>query len=212
LETGIGPGRAEVALSWLLNSPTFHDAPYRPAHVISAGFSGALDAGCQIGDVILATEVVNLHGNRWPATKPMAATELSLLQGRLLAAPHLVTDPGEKIKLGQQHAARAVDMETATVARMCSQHGVPFACVRVISDEVHTALSPCLVSLLSGGRVAPLRVLAALVASPRLAGELWMLAKHTRRAAQQLGKALAQLLATPVQSGDAATRPTPVIP
>jgi hypothetical protein len=71
---------------------------------------------------------------------------------------------------------------------------VPFGCVRAISDAMETALSPELVALLSRGRAAPGRVLAALARRPRLAGELWRLARHTRMASEQLGKALGELL------------------
>jgi adenosylhomocysteine nucleosidase len=96
--------------------------------------------------------------------------------------------------LGEKYAAQAVDMETATVARLCNQHGVPFRCLRAISDEMDTALSPRLISLLFGGRVSPLRLLAVLAASPRLIKELLRLARHTRLAGQQLDKALGQVL------------------
>jgi hypothetical protein len=85
-------------------------------------------------------------------------------------------------------------METATVARVCEQRQVPFGCVRVISDDVEEALSPRLVSLFSGGRISPMRVLFALLRSPSLAAELIRLAKQTRFAAAQLARVLGELL------------------
>jgi hypothetical protein len=88
-------------------------------------------------------------------------------------------------------------METATVARFCSRHSVPFCCLRAISDEVQTSLSPRLATLLSGGRVSLLRVLTTVIVSPRLVGELWSLARHTRSAAVQLGNALVKILTHP---------------
>jgi hypothetical protein len=71
---------------------------------------------------------------------------------------------------------------------------VPFGCVRAVSDDLHTALSPRLATLLSGGRVSPLRCLLALAGSPGLAAEMWRLAKQTRLAADNLAKALGELL------------------
>jgi hypothetical protein len=42
--------------------------------------------------------------------------------------------------------------------------------------------------------VSPVRLLAALVGNPGMAAELWRLAGATRLAADQLGKALGELL------------------
>jgi nucleoside phosphorylase len=194
LETGIGTARTAAALQWLLNQPSFGTQSVHSQYVLSAGFSGALEPSLHVGHVVLATEVLEQQGNRWSVTWPADISEISLPRGRLLTVAHLVGNPEDKRQLGHEYDALAVDMETATVARLCSQYGVPFGCVRAISDEVHTALSPRLVSLLSGGRVSALRVLAAIFASPRLVGELWVLARHTRRASQQLAKALASIL------------------
>src|SRR4051794_35107676 len=190
LETGVGPDRTAQAVSWLLSRPELERVAYRPRIVLSAGFSGALQDGLQVGDLVLATEVVDGDGNRWPTTWPgeLPAGEWRppLHRGRLLSVPRLVCSPAEKRDLGKRFDAAAVDMETATVARLCSKHGIPFGCLRAVSDSPGTALSPRLVSLLAGGRVSPLRVLAALARSPGLVPELWRLARDTRRAADQL--------------------------
>jgi adenosylhomocysteine nucleosidase len=197
LETGMGRARTEAALHWLLGWPALDGVPYRPKVVLSAGFAGALRAKQQVGDVILATEVADLEGRRWPTSWPGELTgewRPPLHRGRLLTVSGLVTRPEEKRRLGEQTEALAVDMESAVVAQLCSLQGVPFGCVRSISDDVDTTLSPQLGSVLAGERVSPWRVLAALATSPRLGVELWRLARQTRRAAEQLGTALAELM------------------
>src|SRR5207244_944886 len=70
LETGIGPARVAAAVDWLLGTPVLGNLPYRPRVVLSAGYSGALQDGYRVGDVVLATEVADLDGNRWPVTWP----------------------------------------------------------------------------------------------------------------------------------------------
>jgi adenosylhomocysteine nucleosidase len=198
LETGLGPAAVEAALTWALGSPLFGNVPYRPKLVLSAGFSGALRPGLRVGDLVLATEVNDTEGNRWPATwpgeLPPGPWRPTITRGRLLTATALVGDPAEKQALGERHDALAVDMESAAVARLCHKREVPFGCLRAISDDWDTPLSPRLVGLLQGGRVAPLRLAAALARRPALASELWLLARHTRAAARQLAGGLGGLL------------------
>jgi hypothetical protein len=71
---------------------------------------------------------------------------------------------------------------------------VPYGCLRAISDDWNTPVSPAVVRLAPDGRVSWWRLLAALVRSPRLTTELWRLAKQTRAAARQLGLGLGELL------------------
>jgi nucleoside phosphorylase len=195
LETGVGQRRATTCLEWLLSRPVVCKRPYRPSFVLAAGFSGALRNGVRVGDIILATEVVDTQGRCWPATWPgeLAAGDWPQ-RARLLTTTKLVGDPVEKRELGQASGAIAVDMEGGVIAEACTRAGVPFGCLRVISDDVSTALSPRLVTLLSGGRASALRIVAAVAQTPQLAVELWRLARHTRFAAAQLGLALSQLL------------------
>jgi nucleoside phosphorylase len=198
LETGIGPARMQHALTWLLSQPMLENVPYQPQLILSAGFSGALTAKLCVGDVLLATEVADEHGTvwpvPWPGEFPPGEWHAPLQRGRLVSLPRIVGGAAEKQALGQKSMALAVDMETATVARLCQERQIPFGCVRTISDDVHTSLSPQLISLLAQDRVSLLRALATLASSPRLISECWRLARQTRLAAQRLGQALDELL------------------
>lgn len=198
LESGLGAAATKTALDWVLERPALGNVVYRPKLVISAGFSGALQDGLHVGDVILATEVCDAAGKRWPTTwpgdLPAGPWRPPLNRGPIVAAQNLVATAAEKIALGNQTGALAVDLETAVVAEACTRHGVPFGCVRAISDDVHTPLAPDLVALLKGGRVSFARLCAAVLRSPPLLVELWRLARRTRCAAIQLGQALGELL------------------
>jgi len=198
METGVGRQRTERALEWLLSRPLLGNVAYRPRVVLSAGFCGGLRDDLRTGDVVLATEVVDESAGRWPTTwpgeLPGGRWNPPLHRGRLLTAAHLAGDPEAKRALGRQHDAMAVDMETAALARLCTAAEVPFGCVRAVLDESATPLSPRLVSLLSGGRVSPWRLAAALARSPRLVGELWQLAQRARTAGDTLGRSVGELL------------------
>lgn len=198
LETGVGVARTERALNWLLDAPKLGIVPYRPKLILSAGFAGALHGDYRVGDIILATEIADTDGQTWKTTWPMLPLEGDwqppLHRGRILSVARIIGSPDEKRALGEKHAAIAVDMESATVARRCTEHGVPFACVRAISDDSHTELLPRLASLLRDGRVDSLRLIGSVLMQPRLIGELWRLARQTTYAGDQLGKALGELL------------------
>jgi adenosylhomocysteine nucleosidase len=198
LETGVGSVAMETALQWLLNKPLFGNVPLCPKLVLSAGFSGSLRPGQRVGDVILATEVVDRDGNAWPTTwpgeLPPGEWRPPLERGRILTMPALIADPALKKSLGERYHAVAVDMESATLARLCHKHNLPFGCLRAISDDLATPLSPRLGELLRRGRVSPWRLALALMRNPLLIGELWRLAGATRLAARQLSLALGEVL------------------
>src|SRR5206468_4102730 len=75
---------------------------------------------CSVGDVILATEVLDQRGRRWPRNPEAGETgrQGSWRHGRVLSTPHMVGDPHEKRQLGERLGPVAADMESAFVARL----------------------------------------------------------------------------------------------
>lgn len=186
LETGVGFAAMETALRWCLSGPRIGDLPYRPILIFLVGFSGALYPGQRVGDLVLATEVIDKQGNRWTTCHTALLPGREITLAPVLTVTELVGDPGEKQRLRQQHDAVALDMESAVAARLCHEGNVPFACLRAISDDCKTALSPHLVELLRRGRVSMPRLGATVLRHPLLIPELMGLAANTRKAAKQL--------------------------
>src|SRR5262249_23655377 len=122
-------------------------------------------------------------------------------RGRLLTGAQLVGEPVAKRELGAQHDALAVDMESAVVAATCAKRGVPFWCVRALSDRQDMVLSKELAELIWEGRVAPWRLVKTCMRSPGIVRELWRLAGHSRHAACQLATALGELLTLTLPGG-----------
>jgi adenosylhomocysteine nucleosidase len=199
VETGVGSRRSAATLDWLLAQPLLDNVVYRPRFVLAVGFSGGLQDKLKVGDVVLATEVIDDHGTLVPTTWPRELPEVegtsTLHRGRILSMNAFIAASEQKRALGQRHNALAVDMESATVAQRCHQAGIPFGCIRAISDDLGTSLSPQLVEVLSGGRVSVPGLLRHLIASPRLVLECYRLAWQTRHAADRLASALGKLLA-----------------
>jgi adenosylhomocysteine nucleosidase len=193
LLTGVGEQRMRSALQWLLDGPRLGGDVYRPRVVISAGFSGALDDDLRVGDLVLATEAVHEAGGRWPISAEQF-NHLECRRGAVCTASRFVTRPEDKKTLAQKHGVLAVDMESAVAAELCHRHGIPFACLRVISDDVYTPLSPHLETIVANGRVSPWPLFKRLARSPALAVELWRLGRQTRIAATRLADALTMSL------------------
>jgi adenosylhomocysteine nucleosidase len=184
--TGIGRRRTRAVLEKILSEKN------QPSCVIASGFCGALHPGLKVGDVVIASEVVDQSGHVWPVTGNFQHEEKS--KRRLLTINHLIANATEKKQLGEAHKADVVDMESATVAEICATRGLPFLVVRAVSDAVDTELSPQLVRLLSGGNVSVWRALRALVGKPSLLGEFRRLAKDTRLAARKLAETLVKMV------------------
>jgi adenosylhomocysteine nucleosidase len=197
MQTGIGAERMQQAVDWLLTGPMFGNLLYRPRVILSAGYAGALRDGLAVGDIVLANEVLDCEGNSWATTWPVKLEgewQPPLHQGRLLTEAKLIGEPALKRQLGEKHDALAADMESAVLARACQGRGIPFGCVRAISDDLQMALSPHLVRLLGSNRVSPARLTASVLRRPGLVGQLWRLARDTQLASRQLARALGELL------------------
>jgi adenosylhomocysteine nucleosidase len=187
-ETGVGQRNVARVLDWLLAKPLFDGVRYEPRLIVFAGFGGALTDALAVGAIVRAAEVVDEAGNLWRTTGPTPT------HGRLLTVDQLTATPADKRRLGEKHQAIAVDMESAPFAERCTRAGIPFACVRAISDTVTTALSPALLSVLNGGNASTWRVLKTLARHPAMLPELLRLARDTKHAARQLAEALRDLL------------------
>jgi adenosylhomocysteine nucleosidase len=198
VETGVGQASVTRVLDWLLAKPKCDGVPCEPGLMLFAGFAGALSDARRLGDVVVVDEVVDEHGHAWKTTWPPlpleGAWQPPLHVGRLLTTDRLIASPDEKRRLGETHGAVAVDMESALFAERCARAGVPFGCVRVISDDVATPISQRVMTLLEGGTVTPWRIIAELARRPGMVPELLRLGRDTKRASRQLGLALGELL------------------
>jgi adenosylhomocysteine nucleosidase len=156
--------------------------------VISTGFCGGLDPELAAGAVVSADCVVDsATGERFEA-RPAA----DFPQVAMACCDRVVQTAQEKRLLRERTGAAAVDMESAAVAREARHGGIPFYCVRVITDTAHeTFANDFNASRGSDGRFSRRSVVVRALARPwpRLS-ELFRLARTGRRASRTLGDAL----------------------
>jgi adenosylhomocysteine nucleosidase len=166
---------------------------HRPRWLLSVGFAGALDPALRRYAIVMPNEVIDLEAHRYAidvAVPPAGeAGSPRIAAGRLLTVDRIIVTAAEKAELRRRYEANFVDMETAAVAALCSERGVRFLAIRVISDEAGIDLPSDVVTLLT--HTGSYRVGAALRAlwkRPSRIKELWALHEHAQEAADRLAK------------------------
>lgn len=164
---------------------------FQAAAIVSTGWAGGLDPGLSVGDVFTADTVARLHPPvEYPVNLPDVYAE-SARRGRLVTVDRVISSAGEKAELYATGAA-AVDMEAAAVAAEAERRGLPFFCVRAISDEAGTSFemdfNRC---RRADGTFSGWKVITQAGASPRRWRELRRLARDSARASERLASFLA---------------------
>jgi nucleoside phosphorylase len=182
---GAGPNRAaeavEIARSKIGNGDM--DA------VVSTGFCGGLDPAMKIGDVFAATSI-QMAGALEPVSAPQSQREF--FKGTLVSRDRVAQTAEEKRDL-HRSGASAVDMEAAGVLSRVREWGMPFYCIRSVTDLADESFHIDLNSARSAdGRFSTARILAEAVRRPvTIAPELLDLRRRCAIAAQSLGEFIA---------------------
>ena len=123
---GIGQQKAARAAHKLLED--------KPDLLISTGYAGALKKGMAAGSLALDM----MHSDRRLAAQAaQAAQEKKIIchQGSFYCSEKIVKKGREKIRLGQETGAIAVEMESQAISKPAKSKNIPFLSVRAISDE-----------------------------------------------------------------------------
>ena len=151
---------------------------------VSTGYCGALDANLAVGDILVGTAV-----NRWTAAVPECPARY--LRGRILSEDRVVSTALEKRQLAATGAA-AVEMEAAGVAAAAREQGLPFYCIRVVTDGANEDM-PMDFNRYRGpdGRFSRSRIALAAMGRPKRLAALIRFGRRCEKASIQLGDGLA---------------------
>lgn len=190
-----GRGLALVADGWgagpVNRALEVADARGEVEAVVSTGFCGALDETLAAGDIFVATRVRDAASGREFAARVPDSTR-TYESGGMISSERVIQAVEDKVRL-RATGAMAVDMEAAAVAGWAARRGVPFHCVRVVTDradegfvlDLNAARTP-------EGRLSRIRLLAAACRRPLGSfPELARLLFRSREAARRLGDFLA---------------------
>ena len=90
--------------------------------IINTGFCGALDPSLRVGDIVVWGDV--------PCASRFA-------RGNISSSDHVVATAEEKRQLREKTGAIAAEMEAGAVKKIAGEWGVPFYCIRAVSDTAN---------------------------------------------------------------------------
>ncbi|WP_289758110.1 5'-methylthioadenosine/adenosylhomocysteine nucleosidase [Duncaniella dubosii] len=142
MQCGIGKVNAAIGAVSLIDA-------FCPELVINTGVAAGAGDEVAVMDIVLADRLVHHDfwciGEEWghvpgcplyfPARLPQIRENENVKLG-LIASGELFISSKDEIDTIRGHFpdVMAVDMESAAIAQVCEQRGVPFMCLRVISD------------------------------------------------------------------------------
>lgn len=144
VQSGMGMENAFSAARWLTENGV--------AALGCFGVSGGLDPDLRIGDLVFADAVfmerddgINLvwkrEGRNSEVIFPCSeAKDFPLRRGPIVTMKQAVLNAASKEALFHKTGAMAVDMETAAVARVANQSGLPFFAFRAICDTADVSI------------------------------------------------------------------------
>ena len=107
-------------------------AEHHPAWVMSIGFSSSLTDELQHGDLSVASEICDTHGNTMPLKCGLAESKRVLVRKHVVADAHPST-AAERKNLADETSAAVVDTTSLAVAQACADESEAETSVRFLS-------------------------------------------------------------------------------
>lgn len=151
--------------------------------VFSVGWAGALRLTVEPGSAYNLAGVIDVRtGERFNCEAGA---------GKLwLATSPTVADAEEKRRLGSSYAAALVDMEAAAIARLSAARGIPFYCIKGVSDGVADRLPDFNRFLSPTGQMRMAKLILHAVVQPWYWPALIRMGENSKRASQNIAESL----------------------
>lgn len=161
-------------------------AHFAPDAVVSTGFCGALDEKLRPAEVVVASEIRS--GDRSLAVAAPIRSTKPHQKGVICSIDHVAQTAAEKGRL-RARGGCAVEMEAAGVAERAHSAGLPFYCVRAVTDLAGENMTNDFNTALRGdGHFDTMLILKGLLRHPSARiPELARLAVRSARASRSLG-------------------------
>jgi adenosylhomocysteine nucleosidase len=161
--------------------------------VISVGWVGALTEEFVAGKVYEVSEVIDARtGERFQASNWPDSSSDAMLP-RLVTSPR-VADEAEKRRLTASYGAELVDMEASAIARLAAMRGIPFLCVKGVSDALEDQLPDFNRFISSSGQFKLARFILFILIRPWYWPALMRMGENSRKAARGIRERLLENL------------------
>ena len=158
--------------------------------ILSFGVAAGLQRGRKAGDCVMATEIVTASDryatdNAW--LQRLLEAFPQAWSGSIAGSDTILADVSAKAALAAATKALAADMESHIAARVADTHRIPFAAIRVISDDAEHTLPPATLNALTpNGSIDIMRVIGSIVGRPGQILDLLQTAGDVAKAMQTL--------------------------
>lgn len=155
--------------------------------LFSVGWAGSLRADVAPGSAHNVAGVIDVRtGERFRCDA--GAGEL------WLATSPRVADRQEKRRLAAAYPAALVDMEASALARLAAMRGIPFYCIKGVSDGLDDRLPDFNAFLGANGQFRTARFLAFAAARPIYWPALIRMGENSKKASQKIAESLLDFL------------------
>ena len=191
---GIGPELAMWAAHALIDAHC--------TALVSWGIAGALNPELSPGSVVVPSRVITASGAVYAAEPSWRQRIVDIchrwvpvVEGELICSDRVISTVTDKTALWRHSGATAVDMESAAVAAVAAEAGVPFLTIRAVADLADETLPAFLLRSLNPWGQPRIMPLAAGLLRCHLTdlGMLWQLSQHFRAARRALTVVATQL-------------------
>lgn len=201
LESGMGFDNAARAAETAVRK-------VRPDLLISIGFCGGIAPELQAGDVVVAQQVVIVSEDgveEVPVSFSASGQNFVARQigsrifgGLFVSTPVIMPKKQLAAMLPANSPWPVVEMESAAIAIVAAENGIPLLAIRAVTDSVAEELDFSLDEFCDQDmrRILPHKVLLTVLRKPRIIPQLLRLSRSSRIAADSITAALPGLLST----------------
>lgn len=188
---GAGPRLAARAVEIAIRAVSAADLSSSKLElIVSTGFCGGLDPALRESEIVVASEVVDSQTREKFNASMVTGESGAVRSGVIVTQDRVAQNPAEKQAL-HSDGAIAVDMEAAAVAARAKRAGLPFACIKVVSDRADESFGLDLNQMRSPeGRIRRGKIGYYALTHPWIIPELFRLKRRTEDAAKMLGEFL----------------------
>ncbi len=200
--SGMGLKRAMDATRALL-------AGSSPQLLVSFGIAGAVNADLNIGDVVVAGKTCLLDKGQPGLFQPLAslsgtawnaATQVLLADGARLVPGMAITTRGSQVVLQQlkEMAHPVLEMETAGIAQVAAEMGIPLLSIRSVSDGPQSPIPFDLEAILDEKDNLHIgKLLMLVLRRPQIVFQSRQMLRNSGKAADHAARALIAALSQP---------------